>query len=281
MSSPLPLLRLPGVVLCEIFKSLSVEEKFKLSLCSKKISIQINIARLYSQKVIVDLDWSGHNIRVSSKNYRDSFIISIYHDFWKRHNFLSAIEHLLKMFQCKISITIDHHNSDLYQPTISMLFDLQVEFKMLSIVLNGSKDRILLWNQISKKLELVEDLVIFSGRNRFTPVFASWPQNINIFSFVVFTLESLLECNCTRITLYWSHLGNKDLEVILNNWKTGKLPNLTFLRVDSELADNGATILDMNFRELNGKVIQSDDRTKKATIRIGYGKIEMRVTPIK
>ncbi|EFO85051.1 hypothetical protein CRE_22011 [Caenorhabditis remanei] len=279
MSSPLPLLRLPGVVLCEVFKSLSIGEKVKLSLCSKKVSIQINIARLYSQKVIVDLDWSGHNIRVSSENYRDSFIISIYHDIWKHHNFLSAIEHLLKMFQCKISITIDHHNSDLYRPTISMLFDLQVEFKMLSIVLNGSEDRILLWNQISKKLELVEDLVIFSGRNPFTPVFASWPRNINIFSFVVFTLESIFECNCTRITLYWSHLGNKDLEVILNNWKTGKLPNLTFLRVDSEITDNGATILGMSLSELNGTDIQTDDRTKKATINTRYNRFKMSVTP--
>ncbi|EFP04499.1 hypothetical protein CRE_24287 [Caenorhabditis remanei] len=49
------LLRLPGVVLCEVFKSLSIGEKIKLSLCSKKISAQINIARLYSEKVIVDL----------------------------------------------------------------------------------------------------------------------------------------------------------------------------------------------------------------------------------
>ncbi|KAF1771339.1 hypothetical protein GCK72_003165 [Caenorhabditis remanei] len=142
---------------------------------------------------------------------------------------------------------------------------------MLVIVLDGSEDRIVLWNQISRKLELIEDLVIFSGRNRFTPVFASWPQNINIFSSVVFTLESLFECNCTRITLKWSHLENKDLEVILNNWKTGKLPNLTFLRVDSEIiTDNGATILGMNLSELDGMVIQTDDGSKKATINTGH-----------
>ncbi|EFP06445.1 hypothetical protein CRE_29251 [Caenorhabditis remanei] len=284
MSSSFPLLRLPQLVLCEILKSLSIEEKFKLSICSKKISTQINIARLYSQKVIVGLDMLNHGIRVCSENYRDSFEISIYPDFWKRHNsntqqfsiaccaFLSAIEHLLKMFYCKISTTISHHNSELYQPTISMLFDLQVEFKMLFIELNGSEDRILLWNQISKKLELIEDLVFSSGLDSgFSPLFTSWPQNITIFSSVVFTLESLLECNCTRIILQWTHLGNKDLEVILKNWKTGKLPNLEFLRVDSRnITSTGATILGMNLSELDGTDIQTDDGSKTATINTGH-----------
>ncbi|EFP01929.1 hypothetical protein CRE_13782 [Caenorhabditis remanei] len=106
MSSSFSLLRLPRLVLCEIFKSLNIEEKINLFLCSWKISTQINNARLYSQKVIVDLDCLCHNIRVCSENYRDSFEISIYPDFWKRHNsntqqfsiecrgFLSVIEHL-------------------------------------------------------------------------------------------------------------------------------------------------------------------------------------------
>ncbi|KAF1771336.1 hypothetical protein GCK72_003162 [Caenorhabditis remanei] len=291
MSSSFPLLRLPRLVLCEIFKSLNIEEKIKLSFCSRKISTQIYNARLYSQKVIVDLNMVYQGIKVCSENYRDSIKISTYPDFWKRHNsnteqfsiecrgFLSAIEHLLKIFQCKFSTTICHCDSDLYQPTISMLFDLQVEFKKLIIELNGSKNQILLWNQISKKFELIEDVVIFSAMNQFTPVFASWPQNIGITNSAWFTLEYFLACTSTRIILDGSHLGNEDLDIILKNWKTGGFRNLNYLRIHSQRITNiGAIILGMSLSELEGKVIQTDDGLKKATITTSFQSIEMSVT---
>ncbi|EFP01932.1 hypothetical protein CRE_13775 [Caenorhabditis remanei] len=314
MSSPFPLLRLPGVVLCDVFRSLSIGEKFKLSICSKKISTQINNCRLYSQKVIVDLSCLSHKIRVHSENNRDTFEISIYSDSWKSHNsntqqfsiaccsvkvipipkgittlwknhregFLSVIQLLLKVFQCKISINISYYNSDLYQPTIAMLFDLRMEFKTIIFELKGSEDRILLWNQISNKLELVEDLSIFSSFDPgFTPVFASWPQKISIESSVWFSLESLLACTCITITHRRSHMGNKDLDVILKNWKAGGLPNLKCLRLDSlMITDDGGHILGTTFRELNGMVIQTDDGSKKATIKTYAQSIEMSVTPI-
>ncbi|EFP06451.1 hypothetical protein CRE_29249 [Caenorhabditis remanei] len=169
-----------------------------------------------------------------------------------------------------------------------MLFDLRMEFKTIIIELNelnGSEDRILLWNQISNKLELVEDLVILSGFyliRSFTPVFASWPQKISIMDSVVFTLESLLACTCTTITHMRSHMGNKDLDVILKNWKAGGLPNLKCLRLDSlMITDDGGHILGTTFRELNGTVIQTDDGSKKATIKIYAQSIEMSITPFK
>ncbi|EFO85048.1 hypothetical protein CRE_21973 [Caenorhabditis remanei] len=74
---PLPLFRLPGLVLFEVFKSLSIGEKINLSLCSKKISTQINNARLCSQKVIVNLDMLDHGMRVRTENNRDTFDIFI------------------------------------------------------------------------------------------------------------------------------------------------------------------------------------------------------------
>ncbi|EFO85057.1 hypothetical protein CRE_22032 [Caenorhabditis remanei] len=135
MSSPFPLLRLPRLVLFDVFKLLSIGEKIKLSLCSKKISTQINNCRLYSQKVMVSLDMLYQGIRVYSENNNDRFgIFNRYNSatinnpdmqqyqiegrtvlvisfprrietFWKNHQegFLSVIQHLLKMFQCKIS----------------------------------------------------------------------------------------------------------------------------------------------------------------------------------
>ncbi|KAF1771347.1 hypothetical protein GCK72_003173 [Caenorhabditis remanei] len=293
MSSPFPLLRLPRLVLCEVFKSLSIGEKMKLSFCSKKISIQIYNARLYSQKVIVDLDWPGHKIEVYSENYRDLFEISIYHDFWKRHNlntqqysivgcaFLSAIEHLLKMFQCKFSTHIRLNNSDLYRPAISMLFDRQVEFKRISIRHNGSENENLLFNQMSSNFRLVEYVSIYSVYDHsFRLVFTSWPQNITIWSSDWFTLEYLLACTCSRITLWNSLLGNKDTDVILKNWKAGGFSNLEYLCIESQnITNNGELILGMNLRELDGKVIQTDDGLKKATIKTYADSIEMFVTP--
>ncbi|EFP01938.1 hypothetical protein CRE_13776 [Caenorhabditis remanei] len=271
---PLPLLRLPQLVLFEVFKSLSIGEKIKLSFCSKKIFTQINNARLYSQKVIVDLDCLYHNIRVYSENSKERlhifncsdtgtniapdwqpyriegrtvpviFCFNSIQIFWKNHQegFLSVVRYLLKIFQCKISTDI----SDLYQPMISELFDLQLEFKTLTIRPN---DQNLLWNQIFSKFGLVEDLnILHIVGPDVRPVFTTWPQKIEIMSSDWFTLEYLLACTCTNITLRGSHLGNKDLDLILKNWKTEGFPNLKWT---------------------DGMVIQTDDGSKKATIEIG------------
>ncbi|EFO85069.1 hypothetical protein CRE_22031 [Caenorhabditis remanei] len=313
MSSPFPLLRLPRVVLCEVFKSLSIGEKIKLSLCSKKISAQINIARLYSQKVIVGLDVLNENIKVYSENIKNAFkiinctyngrtsdlIIQQYRieghtvpvipcpkgiiTLWKnnREGFLSVIRYLLKIFRCKFSVNCDHNSGSL-QPIISKLFDLQVEFKTLFIYLYGLKDDNLFWNQISNKLGLVKDLSIYSLVNPgFIPVFASWPQSIFIMSSAWFTLEYLLACTCTKISLDWSYLDNKDMDAILRKWKAGGFPNLEYLYVGSHnITKNGELILGMNPLKLRGKVIQTDDGSKKASIRIDTGFMEMSVSSV-
>ncbi|EFP08667.1 hypothetical protein CRE_30558 [Caenorhabditis remanei] len=243
------------------------------------------MARLYSQKVIVDLDILNQRIEVHSENYRDSFKISIYPDFLKRHNsntqHFSAIEHLLKMFQCKFSTHIRLYNSDLYRPAISMLLDRQVEFKRLSIRHNGSEDENLLFNEISSNFGLVEYLRIscFSDHS-FKPVFTLWPQKIIIWSSAWFTLEYLLACTCITIRLWNSLLGNKDTDEILKNWKAGGFSNLEYLYIESQnIIHNEELILGMNLRELDGKVIRTDDGLKKATIKTYPESIEMSVTP--
>ncbi|KAF1771302.1 hypothetical protein GCK72_003128 [Caenorhabditis remanei] len=294
MSSSFPLLRLPRLVLFEVFKSLSIGEKIKLSFCSKKISTQIYNCRLYSQKVIVDLDIFHQKIEVSSENNKEPFEISIRQDprktinsktqhifiacytngitiFWENHRdgYLSVIRHISKMFQCKFSISNNIH-SDLYQPVVSELYDLQQEFKKFTIDLN-----------ISSKFGLVEDLIISSIRNPgFKPVFTSWPQNINIMGSDWFTLKSILACTCITITLENSSLEIKDMNEILKNWKAGGFPNLKRLAINSlRFKNNGEQILGINWMELNRKVIQSDDGSKKATINTYRGHIEMSVTP--
>ncbi|EFP08663.1 hypothetical protein CRE_30553 [Caenorhabditis remanei] len=195
MSSPFPILRLPGVVLCDVFKSLSIGE---------------NVRVISTPKGITTL----------GKNHREAF--------------LSVIRHLLKMFQCKISTTISSTTiSDLYQPTTAMLFDLRMKFKTIIIDLYGSEDRIL-------------------------------------FVYVALQLRF-------GITL----LGNKDLEEILKNWKAGGFLNLKYLYIGSQnITNNGELILGINWRELNGMVIQTDDGSKKAIIKTYAQSIEMSVTPI-
>ncbi|KAF1771328.1 hypothetical protein GCK72_003154 [Caenorhabditis remanei] len=309
MSSPFPLLRLPQLVLCEVFKSLSIGEKIMLSFCSKKVSIQINIAQFYSQKVQMCLDMSNQRIDIFSEDSRDLFQIAIdfnrkinnpriqsfsigrytvptsknINTYWKNHQegFLTVTQHLLKMFHCTISADISYNNFDLYPSTISKLFDLQAKFKTLSILLNGSQHQTLLLNQISNKFGLFEDLRIVSVANpQFIQVFNSWPHEINISSSAWFPLNYLLACTSSIITLGWSQLENKDLDVILRKWKTGGFPNLEYLYVESQsIKNNGTTILGMNSRELSGKVIQTDDGSKKATIKLGTRSIEMSVTP--
>ncbi|EFO97083.1 hypothetical protein CRE_31525 [Caenorhabditis remanei] len=290
---PLPLLRLPRLVLFDVFRSLNIEEKIKLSLCSTKISTQIYNDRFYSEKVIVNLDMINQGIRVHSENNKDAFKFFIDLDIWemfysnsgrnRQERFLSVIQHLLKMFQCKISSDLFFSTSDLFELIIFELFDLQVEFKALNIVLDGSKDQNLLWNQISRNFGLVEDLEVLSNTTNtgFRPVFTSWPQNISISTSAWFTLESLLACTCQRIILGGSHLENRDLDEVLKNWKAGGFPNLEYLYVKSKsITNSGTTILGMNSKELDGKVMQTDDGSKKATIELGLlWAIEIYVTP--
>ncbi|EFO85076.1 hypothetical protein CRE_22012 [Caenorhabditis remanei] len=311
MASPFPLLRLPRLALFDVFKSLSIGEKIKLSICSKKISNQINNARLYSQKVIVDLDMLNHGIRVCSENNEDKFDIFTKPGSAKsRHNsstkhlsisccrlrgtailtkirFVSVIQHLLKMFQCKFSIRISCDCGSSYHPTIFELFDLQLEVKTLIVNLDGSKDENLLWNQMFSKFGMVEDVyisTIFDSDS--SPVCTSWPQKIVILNSEWFTLDTLLACTCTSITLEGPSL---DLEVMFMKWKAGGFPNLKYLKIHGENIESIATTIlgmklsEMNLLELDGMVIQTDDGSKKATIRIGFclnfHRIEMSVTP--
>ena len=120
------------------------------------------------------------------------------------------------MFQCKISTSDGCHGSYFFQPTISKLFDLQLEFKKLTIRLNGLKYQNVLWKQISNKLGLVKDLKIISAvYPGFTPVFTSWPQKISIRSSDWFTVETLLTCPCFFINFNGSLSRHNDLDVIL------------------------------------------------------------------
>ncbi|KAF1762866.1 hypothetical protein GCK72_011129 [Caenorhabditis remanei] len=295
MSSPFPLLRLPRLNLFDVFKSLDIGEKIKLSLCSKKISTEFNNARLYSQKVIVDLDILRRKIRVRSEYNEDIFdIVNCYYigisrdtqhyqiggrtvpvisftkginKYWRsqREGYLSAIRHLLKMFQCKILTDSS----------------IDLEFKMLTIRPNGSKNQNLVWNQIFRELELVEDFSIASILPLdFKPVFTSWPQNITIMNSDWFTLEHLLACTCTRIRLLQSYLGNNDVDEVLRKWKAGGFPNLEYLNIHSQnIGTTETTILGMNFMELDGMVIQTDDGSKKATVKAKFRNIEMSVIP--
>ncbi|EFP06448.1 hypothetical protein CRE_29250 [Caenorhabditis remanei] len=267
---PLPLLRLPQLILREVFKSLSIIEKIKLSLCSKKMS-QINISRLHSQKVILVLDILKQNIRVLSENNRDIFEIFTYPDseigqnsnisrgfqiFSKNHQegCLSVTRNLLKMFQCKVTTNISCYNTDLYQPMVSMLL-------------------IRMWNSKSSLFPLKDQ--------KMSSFFTSWQQKIGIINSAWFTLEHLLACTCTTITLGKSHLGSKDLDVMLRNWKAGGFPNLEYLLVDRDyISNNTTTIWKLNPSELRGNVIRTNDGTKKATINTSSGRIEMYVTPV-
>ncbi|EFO85074.1 hypothetical protein CRE_21991 [Caenorhabditis remanei] len=192
---------------------------------------------------------------------------------------LSVIEFL---YDFQLDVDISYNNFDLYPSTISKLFDLQAKFKTLSILLLGSTHQTLLLNQISNKFGLFEDLRIVSVANpQFIQVFNSWPHEINISSSAWFSLDYLLACTSSIITLKWSHLEIKDLDVILRKWKTGGFPNLEYLYVESQsITNNGTMILGMNSSELSGKVIRTDDGSKKATIKLGTRSIEMSVTPL-
>ena len=262
---------------------------------------------------MIDLDFLSHKISIHSKHSKERFHIFNSSDtgtkihrniqqyqiggrtvpvvfcfksiqiFWNNHQkgFLSVTQHLLKIFRCKISISIGYYDNDSLQPITSELLNLQVELKNLTFYLNESQDQTL-WNQISSNFGLVEYLRIVSDNNPgFTPVFTSWPQKISIFTSAWFTLEYLLACTSTRITLGCSHLGNKDLEETLKKWKTGGFPNLEYLCVYSQgITNNGTTIMGMNPSELHGKDVQADDGSKKTTFDIDYGRLEMFVTPV-
>ncbi|KAF1771349.1 hypothetical protein GCK72_003175 [Caenorhabditis remanei] len=227
MSSPFPLLRLPRLVLCEVFKSLNIGEKIKLSFCSKKISIQINNARLYSQKVTVDLDMFHQIIKVLSENKNDTF----------------------EIFNCWNYEICNKPNS------------IKIEGRAVSVIFYNKAINAFWKNHQKGFLSVLR------------PVFTSWPQKIYIMSSAWFTLKYLLTCTtCTRITLGGSLLENHDLDETLWKWQTGGFPNLEFMKIHGRnITNNGTTILGMKLRELDRLVIQTNDGSKKATIKTGYG----------
>ncbi|EFP08666.1 hypothetical protein CRE_30557 [Caenorhabditis remanei] len=307
MSSPFPLLRLPRLVMFEVFKSLSIGEKIQLSLCSKKTLAQFNNARLYSQKVHVHLDMTIERIQVYPEDFKDWFQIGIHIDrkidnptiqlfgrrivpmyktiktYWKNlgEGFLCVTRHLLKMFHCEISTGKECWRNDFFQPVISELFEQQVKFKTLTIRLYGSTDENLFWNQISNKFGLVKDLSISSVANLgFSPVFISWPQAITIMNSDWFTLETLWTCPCSFINLENSTLKHMDLNEILRKWMSGGFPNLDLLKIHTlRFRDYREDILGMDWMELSVMVIQTDDGLKKATFKTDHQSIEMSVSP--
>ncbi|EFP01936.1 hypothetical protein CRE_13783 [Caenorhabditis remanei] len=292
MSSSFPLLRLPRLVLFNVFKSLSIGEKIQLSLCSKRTSAQFNNARLYSQKVHVHLDMTIERIQVYPEDFKDCFQIGIHVDreidnptiqffgrrivpmyktiktYWKNlgEGFLWVTRHLLKMFHCEISTGKDCWRTDFFKPIISELFELQVKFKTLTIRLNGKRMNTCSGTKYPINLDC--------------PVFTSWPQKITIMNSDWFTLETLLTCPCSFINLENSTLKHKDLNEILRKWKSGGFPNLDLLKIHTlRFRDYREDILGMDWMELSVMVIQTDDGSKKATFKTDHQSIEMSVSP--
>ncbi|KAF1771327.1 hypothetical protein GCK72_003153 [Caenorhabditis remanei] len=316
---PFPLLRLPGVVLCEVFKSLSIGEKIKLSFCSKKTSAQINSARLYSQKVIVVLGMTGKVIRVYSENETVGFYIAIctekiddsnihhaqiegctvpvtttdsepikINTFWKdlKEGFLSITRHLLKIFHCKISTERDSWRHELFQPILTELFNQQQVFETISIGLHESVDHNWL-NRIFTYSELVEGLEIpylhSLPLSSFIPTFPPWPrQRITIKpNFSWLTLDTLFTCTCSDIYIARTNLENKDLDEILTHWKAGGLPNLEYLTIGStKIKSDGDPILGIIPSEWEDETtIQTDDGLKTADVQLWQNYLEMQTLP--
>ncbi|KAF1771318.1 hypothetical protein GCK72_003144 [Caenorhabditis remanei] len=315
---PFPLLRLPGVVLCEVFKSLSIDEKIKLSFCSKKTSAQINSARLYSQKVIVVLIMTGKLIRVYSDHQPVGFYIAIctgkiddsniqhvpiegctvpvtptepikIKTFWKdlKEGFLSITRHFLKIFHCKISTERDCWRHELFHPILTELFNQQQVFETISIGLHESVDHNWL-NRIFTYSELVEGLEIpylYSlTPSTFIPTFPPWPrQKITIKpNFSWLTLDTLFTCTCSDIYIARTNLENKDLDEILTHWKAGGLPNLEYLTIGStKIKFDGDPILGLVPSEWEDDEITiiTDDGLKTAVVQLWQNNLEMQTLP--
>ena len=89
-----------------------------------------------------------------------------------------------------------------------------------------------------------------------------------------------MACTSTTIRLSGSHFCNKDLDVILRKWKAGGFSNLEYLWIRSQnITNNGTIVLEMNWMDLVGNVIQTEDGSKTATINMALGGIEISVTP--
>ncbi|EFO85038.1 hypothetical protein CRE_22025 [Caenorhabditis remanei] len=316
---PLPLLRLPGVVLCEVFKLLSIGEKIKLSFCSKKTSAQINSARLYSQRVIVVLIMTQKVIRVYSDYQPVGFYIAIctekiddsniqhariegcsvpvtttdsepikINTFWKdlKEGFLSITRHLLKIFHCKISTGRDCWRHELFEPILTELFNQQQVFEKIFIGLHESVDHNWL-NRIFTYSELVEGIEIpylYSlTPSTFIPTFPPWPrQEITIKpNFSWLTLDTLFTCTCSHIYIANTNLENKDLDEILTYWKAGGLPNLEYLTIGStKIKFDGDPILGMVPSEWEDETtIQTNDGLKTAVVQICQNYLEMLTLP--
>ncbi|EFO88001.1 hypothetical protein CRE_05156 [Caenorhabditis remanei] len=261
-------------------------------------------AQFYSQQVTLVLDIMKRKIIVHDKRNLDRFEISIEYasyvkqmrgylyricecevsgvfsdDKWKvycssewlygeslQRGYLFVSAHLSRIFNCMIS-TKRAQYTGYFQTTFAGFFDLQFKFEKLSIDLKNIQSEML--KQVCGNLQLVEHLTIQSLPSSI-PIFSTWPMRISIRDASWVTLTTLLTSTSFRIELEDSQLEYKDLEEILENWKTaGRFQNLEYLKISYKKIDVEADETD--------EIIQTNDGEKKAMISWKTSCFEMKV----
>ncbi|EFP10411.1 hypothetical protein CRE_22905 [Caenorhabditis remanei] len=295
-SQPFKLLGLPTLVLRNVLQFFNPIELFELSQCSKRAfsiiplsgSKKFNLRINERSTISVNGHYFGtyNNSPLSENNlhgtrtFMESTVKAYLHSehelvsFWDNRNVgLKAVFfHLSKVFDCAIEYArfTDKIPAAIYMSIIDLITSRQSEIKDLTIWGDGLTDEHV--TEIFDNLKVTDHLEMNYQYSVPRPIPFN-TKSIDIWNSSWITMEHLKSMNkCTVIQLYRSTLTDQDITLFLNNWKSGKFPNLQYLFIKSSFISK--TFTAFGLPSLTGN--QSHEKTILGIEREIYRGVDVR-----
>ncbi|EFP10446.1 hypothetical protein CRE_22956 [Caenorhabditis remanei] len=258
-SQPFKLLRLPTVALRNVLQFLNPIELFELSQCSRRVLSIIPLSgsrkfKLRMNQFSSSIHINGYSFRIyknssqseytlhGNRIFMESTVKICHHSerelcsFWEDRlvGLKAVLFHLSKVFNCHIECGrfTDTIPASFYMSIIDFISSRQSEIKKLHV--NGQNLTDKNMTEIFDKLRVTDRLVIGHKFSVPPSIPLNHSKSIDIWNSCWITTEHLDSMrNCTVIQLDCSKLSDQDMTLFLNNWKSGKFPNLQYSSIQS------------------------------------------------
>ncbi|CAO4362726.1 unnamed protein product [Caenorhabditis nigoni] len=264
---PIALFKFPNDLLREVLNLCDPFELYKLSKCSKKCSQKATMLRdtkmwkigyYGGNDMTICADGSNYHFKKTQKP-RDYFKTEralrfgryndyMYIEFPKGGSF-ELFVYLLETFGIRTVKSMEALFGKLHNVSkvAKLLMDRKMEIEEFRInKIDNVQDAV----NIMPMLSQMNITQFFECSIKFPPdfqfEFVNYPSQISISKSFWLNINQLSNCTCTRVHLQQSMLTNKELNVLLHEWKNASaLPNLRVLEIESNNIDNQSPILDM------------------------------------
>ncbi|EFP10431.1 hypothetical protein CRE_22958 [Caenorhabditis remanei] len=238
---PLKLFHLPTLVLRNVLQLLNPIELFELSQCSRRALSIIPLSGSRNFELQIDqfsssIHVNGHIFRIYSTRAQSIYIPHGTRTFMESTlvGLRTVFFHVSKVFNCPTECARFFYAipAVIYMSFIDFISSRQSEIKELTIWGDGLTDKHV--TEIFDKLRVTDHLEM-SHRFSRAPSIPLNLESIIIWNSAWITIQHLNSMNnCRVIHLDQSTLTDSDMTLFLNDWKSGKFPNLQYLSIDSD-----------------------------------------------